>query len=305
MSYGTIVVCGGGCYGGYYVRQLARARTSGALAVDRIVVVDRDPHCRVARLADAIARGDVPGTIQHGWRMQRADDSAAGTPSIEPGYADLPIAFVRSDWESFFRQLFADAIDAPESASVDAVVPSPLMPNLLADWIMSRVALHRPRARTTRSQVGAAPDTPWKRESTDGESLYVSFATWMCPINCIEPPRCPETRGPRDWTMPAAVLAAVKKSADDGRSYDVVSIFRTTHRLFGVGMFDVSDAIEADRSIRAVAAKPELTMLVASVSHCHGALAEIRSVDGPLAAGERESYSAAGSRVRLRQLQLP
>ena len=277
MSYGTIVVCGGGCYGGYYVRQLARARAAGTLRVNRVVVVDRDPDCRVARLANAIASGDSEGITLHGWRMQRAEADAGATASIETGYVDIPIEFVCSDWAPFFSDWFGRAIDAPNSAAIDAVVPSPLMPNLLADWIMSRVALHRPHAVSTRCQVGAVPDTPWKRESPDGESLYVSFATWMCPINCIEPARCPETRSPRDWTMPAAVQAAVDQSRDRGQPYDVVSIFRTTHRLFGVGMFDVTDAFAADAAIRAASAKPELAILVASVSHCHGALADIRS----------------------------
>jgi hypothetical protein len=47
QSYHTVVVCGGGCYGGYYLRQLARARQAGALVVDRIIVVDRDAQCQV------------------------------------------------------------------------------------------------------------------------------------------------------------------------------------------------------------------------------------------------------------------
>ena len=278
MSYGTIVVCGGGCYGGYYVRQLARARAAGALTVDRVAVVDRDPACRAALLIDAIARDDVKGMSEHGWHMHRDDGTMATTTSPEPGYRGLPIEFVCSEWLPFFRDWFAQAIDAPDTAAHDAVVPSPLMPNLLADWIVSRVVAYRPSAGVVRRRVGAIPDTPWKRESTDMESYYVSFATWMCPINCIEPPRCPETRGPRDWTMPAAVQAAVRNAAQQGRIYDVLAIFRTTHRLFGVGMFDAADAVGADHAIRAAASKPELKILVASVSHCHGALAEITSI---------------------------
>ena len=278
MTYGTIVVCGGGCYGGYYVRQLARARAAGALTVDRVVVVDRDPACRAGRLIDAIARDDAQGMSEYGWRMHRGDGSMAPTASPEPGYGGLPIDFVCSEWTPFFHHWFALAIDAADSAAHDAVVPSPLMPNLLADWVASRVVAYRPTAGVARSRVGAIPDTPWKRESTDMESFYVSFATWMCPINCIEPPRCPETRGPRDWTMPAAVQAAVGNAAQQGRIYDVLAIFRTTHRLFGVGMFDAADAVSVDRAIRAAARKPELRILVASVSHCHGAMAEITSV---------------------------
>ncbi|HMA04027.1 MAG TPA: hypothetical protein VKP02_16795, partial [Gemmatimonadaceae bacterium] len=49
QRYGTVVVVGGGCYGSYYVRQLGRASHAGALSAERVLVVDRDPACRVAR----------------------------------------------------------------------------------------------------------------------------------------------------------------------------------------------------------------------------------------------------------------
>src|SRR5882757_1056222 len=48
QRYGTVVVVGGGCYGSYYVRQLGRAARAGALVAERVLVVDRDPECRVA-----------------------------------------------------------------------------------------------------------------------------------------------------------------------------------------------------------------------------------------------------------------
>src|ERR1035437_8421248 len=49
QHYGTIVVVGGGCYGSYYVRQLRRAREREALTWERLIVVDHDEDCAVAR----------------------------------------------------------------------------------------------------------------------------------------------------------------------------------------------------------------------------------------------------------------
>ncbi len=274
MTYGTIVVCGGGCYGGYYVRQLARARAAGVMTFERILVVDRDPECTVAQLVDGIARVDASAVAQHGWRRQApaGDREAGGSP--ESAYRQLPITMVLSDWASFFDRWLADAIASPDSVARDAVVPSPLMPHLLADWVASRVRTHRHDATVARVPLSAAPDTPWQRAAPD-LAHYASFATWMCPINCIEPPRCPETRGPRDWTMPAAVRLAANVAADRGAPYDVVALFHTTHRHYGVGMFDVSDAVHVDAAIHAADAASSLRILVASVSHCHGAMAEL------------------------------
>ncbi len=274
-AYGTIVVCGGGCYGGYYVRQLARARAAGAISFRSVLVVDRDPGCRVARLVDAIRQGDADGIREHGWAMHRPDVTGTSGPT-EDEYRGMPIRVVCEPWAQFFDRWFGDAVSHGMDDRRDAVVPSPLMPNLLADWVTTRLTAHRPAAAVHRLPVSAPPATPWMRTGTDG-SHYASFATWMCPINCIEPVRCPETRGPRDWTMPAAVRLAAAEAEARGTPFDVIALFATTHRVFGVGMFDVTDALAADAAIGAVAEADVVRVLVASVSHCHGALAELES----------------------------
>jgi hypothetical protein len=128
--------------------------------------------------------------------------------------------------------------------------------------------------------LAAAPDTPWQRTAPD-LAHYASFATWMCPINCIEPPRCPETRALRDWTMPAAVRQAADRAVRCGAPYDVIALFHTTHRHYGVGMFDVRDALRVEQDIRAMDGEPALRALVASVSHCHGALAALQTIPLP------------------------
>lgn len=43
------IVIGGGCFGSFYVRQLLRFAGRAGGPVARIVVIDRDPECRVAR----------------------------------------------------------------------------------------------------------------------------------------------------------------------------------------------------------------------------------------------------------------
>lgn len=291
MTYGTIVVCGGGCYGGYYVRQLARARAAGALSFDQLIVVDRDPQCAVARLIEAIGRDDVAEIAHHAWHPRRPDTPVTGraTPEVanslrDFAYRGLPIEFVAADWDAFFARWLGAAIRAPQAARHDAVVPSPLMPHLLADWVASRIAARHPGVSVTRAPLSAEPETPWRRSAPD-LAHYASFATWMCPINCIEPARCPETRGPRDWSMPVAVRRATDNAAQSDAPFDVVALFQTTHRAFGVGMFDVADALRAETAIAQQRAGQGMRVLVASVSHCHGALAELHvTAGGPVAA---------------------
>ena len=56
MRVPAFVVIGGGEAGLYYVRQLLRAASSGRLETARILVVDRDPACRVAGHPDPRVR---------------------------------------------------------------------------------------------------------------------------------------------------------------------------------------------------------------------------------------------------------
>jgi hypothetical protein len=278
QSYHTVVVCGGGCYGGYYLRQLARARQAGALVVDRIIVVDRDALCQVAQLISAVLNGDDHGLHAHAWAMRGPDrGNSPTTPHSE--YAGLPVEFRCQEWEPFFNEWFAETIRRDDDEHRDAVVPSPLMPHLLADWVASRMRAHRPTATVRRVPLSSLPDTPWQRAGNDA-AHYASFATWMCPVNCIEPATCPETRGPRDWTMPKAVHDAAERAGALGAPYDHVALFHTTHRVFGVGMFDARDAARTEQALMSLRNAETVRVLVASVSHCHGALAELLATDG-------------------------
>jgi hypothetical protein len=234
QRYGTIVVVGGGCYGGYYVRQLRRARKRSALTFERLVVVDHDEAC-------AVARGDV---------------------------SDLDV--VVAEWTDFFATFLGGS-----AGGTDAIVPSPLMPHLLFQWLEQRARIRWPDLAVTIEMPGAVGGVPWQREG--GESTrYVSFAEWMCPVNCIEPRICPHTRDVRSWSLPPAVAAHVGQVRAAGERLDGPAIFHCTHRAYGVGMIDVSAVLDAERALASAVETGGARLLVGTVSHCHGALGILR-----------------------------
>ena len=234
QGYGTIVIIGGGCYGGYYVRQLRRARERDAIAYDRLIVVDHDEQCAVAR--------------EHA--------------------ADLEV--VIADWSDYFAAYLSRGAGAG-----DAIVPSPLMPHLLFQWLEQRARERWPHRRVTIEMPSAVSGVPWQKEG--GESTrYVSFAEWMCPVNCIEPRICPHTREVRSWSLPPAVAAHVEAVRASGEELDGPAIFHCTHRAYGVGMIDVRDVIAAENLLVAAGERRRVRMLVGTVSHCHGALGVLR-----------------------------
>ena len=234
LTFGRIVIMGGGCYGSWYAQQLTRAVQRGALQATEVVVVDRDPACRVGGL------------------------HRAGS------YEGLPLTVVVSDWDPYVAQWLGQGTEA---LVTDAMVPSPLMPHVCLDWLIGRARARWPERSIRVAPLEQPPATPWERASPDGRH-YVSFATWMCPVNCIEPARCPHTRGARDWSMPPMM----RRYVEDNPSLLGPVIFHCSHRTYGVGMIDAATIADADRQLAAWGASGPCAVLVGTVSHCHGAL---------------------------------
>src|SRR5215207_9586832 len=90
QQYGTIVIVGGGCYGGYYVRQLQRAARASAVTAREIVVVDHDPGCAVAL-----------------------------TLATDPNSIAIPTRVVVREWRAYFADYLGQAASAPSSFSRD------------------------------------------------------------------------------------------------------------------------------------------------------------------------------------------
>jgi hypothetical protein len=244
-----VVVVGGGCYGSYYVRQIQRAVRAGALRVREIVVVDRDGECAVARSA---ARPAEPWVVSVRVHVQ--------------------------EWSAFFASYLGAASAAARDRSVgehDAIGPSPLMPHLMGEWHVERARARWPDRPIDTAPLEAMPSVPWERAGTDG-THYVSFATWTCPVNCIEPRVCPHTRGDRTWSMPVTI----ERYARDQAAASPAVLF-CRHRAFGVGMFDTADVVAADQVIARAGASGAADVIIGTVSHCHGALTRLRIAAPP------------------------
>ena len=267
LRFGTIVVVGGGCYGGYYVRQLRRASAAGAVSWSRVLVVDRDAACAVAQSASA-----------------GADESSGDR-----------VILVVEEWHSFFKRYLDGAAANPNSAGRDAIVPSPLMPHLMFEWILERARERWPGREIATKPLANAPDVPWQRATPNGPH-YVSFAEWICPINCIEPVTCPHTRSTRTWSLPDTARAYVAGEGSRGGALAGPVIFHCTHRAYGVGMFDTREVLAGDDLVRSIAEQHAAEVLVGTMSHCHGAFE--RLVIGPPTAERSGAEPGAVSRFR-------
>jgi hypothetical protein len=237
VGFRDIVIVGGGCYGTFYAGQLERARARDRVTYRNLLVVDRDPDCQITR-------------------------ELAPDPSRQ---------LVVSNWSDFFDD-FLDGSSAPGgSEAADAIVPSPLMPHLMYEWLVRRAHRRWPGRTIETRPLALDPGTPYDMSAPDG-TRYVSFADWICPTHCIEPAICPVIRAPRTWEM-ADAMTDIARRLDLSTPTAGPVLFVCEHRVFGVGMFDVSAVLAGDVTVvSAGEARSPVNVLVGTVSRCHGAV---------------------------------
>jgi hypothetical protein len=237
-----VVVVGGGCYGTFYARQLAKAQERGRARFRRVVVVDRDPACR-ARVELGEGRDRV---------------------------------FAVREWGDYFEELLGDAARASAARSEDYIVPSPLMPHLMFQWLLARARERWPGRAIDVAPVPGEPGTSYDRTGPD-RTRYVSFADWICPTHCIEPAVCPAIGSARTWEMGDAVRGLTERLRVAGEPVHGPALFVCRHHVFGVGTFAVAAVLEGDAVVRAAGASGSAAaVLVGTISSCHGALNLLR-----------------------------
>jgi len=266
LAVHEFVIVGGGCYGTFYARQLERARARGVLTYERVLVVDRDAHCQVTR--DLAPSPDRELVVQE-WD-EFFDEYLSAPPSSPHPLSPSPAsgeggrpgsAPARHPREG------GDPVPAPPSY----IVPSPLMPHLMFDWLRRLAMKTWPGRSITQQPLTDPVGTPYDTLAPDG-TRYVSWADWLCPTHCIEPATCPVIRAPRMWEMSETAKAVVERLSLSGEVFGP-ALFVTRHLTDGVGAFSVDDAVAAAELLTTTGAsgRPS-SLLIGTVSACHGAL---------------------------------
>jgi hypothetical protein len=166
---------------------------------------------------------------------------------------------------------WADWLDAHLASArpQDQLVPYHWAPHLLVGWLANQA--EREGARVRRGGPLRSRGLPFERDTAAGDRA-LSYASWTCPVTCIEPRLCPHTRGPRDWSL-AGDLAALRP--DDAA--DDAIVFGSFHLAYGVAAIRLSTILEARSRVLAGLARGTRRYLVSTSSHCH-ALATLLTV---------------------------
>ena len=237
VVFRDVVIVGGGCYGTFYAGQLLRAAERGKARFRRVLVIDRDSGCRFAREIGAHAG----------------------------------MTLVVQDWGDFFDAYLAGVEPSMDEEPRDAIVPSPLMPHLMYEWLVRQARRRWPGRLVETRPVPSGPGTPYDVAAPDG-TRYVSYADWICPTHCIEPATCPAIRAPRTWEM-ADALEGLTSRLNRSQPTAGPVLFVCEHRVYGVGMFDVEAVLAGNAAVTAAGkADHPVDVLIGTISSCHGAL---------------------------------
>jgi hypothetical protein len=237
VAFRDVVIVGGGCYGTFYAGQLKRARERGRASYRQLLVVDRDPACQFSRELGEEATQQL----------------------------------VVQEWGDFFDSYLGTQVALPANEPGNTIVPSPLMPHLMYEWLVRQARTRWPGRSIETRPVEQGPRTPYDSSAPDG-TRYVSFADWTCPTHCIEPAICPVIRAPRTWEMSDA-MEELARRLDRSRPTAGPVLFHCEHRVFGVGMFDVAAVLKGDTMVaEAGQARSPVDVLIGTVSSCHGAV---------------------------------
>ena len=234
VTLGDVIIIGGGCYGTFYTGQLEAARAKGKASYRRLLVVDRNADCQLSR--------DLPPAVDR--------------------------ELVVEEWGAFLDRYLAEAEQAPVPES--AIVPSPLMPHLMYQWLLRQARRRWPSRPIETRPITQSPETPYDSVAPD-QTRYVSFADWLCPTHCVEPALCPVIRGPRTWEMADAMETLTRKL---NRTHPTAGpvLFQCQHTVFGVGTFRVAEVLAADHLVKEAGGGGRATdVLVGTISSCHGA----------------------------------
>ncbi len=219
------VVVGGGEWGCYHTERLLRAMTNGRLAPATVRIVDRNASCRAFELY-----GEVAG-----------------------------VRFSVAEWAPFLLGW----LDERAAGSGSHIVPSPHAPHLFLEWLEMFLASRRPTAALRREPFQAELNLPFQYPDAAG-SLYLSVASWECPLSCREPAVCPAIRARRSWELGDIIR---NRSASPAASMTPL-IWKSEYICPGVAGVSARAMLRGAHDLLAGGATGKAA--VATVSACHG-----------------------------------
>jgi hypothetical protein len=230
------VIAGGGAYGTHYLKKIQVALQSGKLALDEVIVVDKNSDCQAKEEMRNISNATL-------W---------VGT------------------WNEFSQVVWANK----ESLKGDIWIPAPLAPHILSDWIIIRLEKELGHKYVQSSSTPRLPKIPFTHITPDGRIL-LSHAPGKCPLDCIEPKVCAITEDARSWEM-RDTLVEMLTSAESPVPANAVAMFFCKHHCdagqHDVGGISFRTIYEETDKVLNHLLSGNRSFGIATFSSCHGVM---------------------------------
>lgn len=174
--------------------------------------------------------------------------------------------FLRTTWEESNAQLNT-------AGTEDLLIPDHTAPHVMMQALIDWARQRHPSIDVYPESIPSAPPTPFLKDSPDHSVRAMSYATWICPLECDEPKICPHTHSTRDWDFNESLGKYLAGLQDQGEK---------TYRFFSRQLVDAVSYISM-KDILSALADWELFLQstlngfanIATHSHCHGILGRI------------------------------
>lgn len=145
-----------------------------------------------------------------------------------------------------------------------SVVPDHTAPHVFFQLFLKLLASD-PQTKTKSVELIALPEalgTPFEKDLKTGLRA-LSYATWVCPLECDEPDHCPAKDDARDWHMGNMLREKIP----------ALVLFECDQLAYGVAHIPLRTLQSEWEHVRGhVTSQKTASLTVATVSKCHGIL---------------------------------
>lgn len=236
-----IIVLGGHQLAFGYLQKLTKASFEGCFPfVPKLFFVDSDANCVVKTVGAQLSRRDPVGTV----------------PLHDVG-------FINSSYTDFLTEAFSDSQNWEESV----LIPDHTAPHVFFQLFLNLIKQDSGKA----TLLDSSPDIALPFQTRVHEGVYaLSYATWICPLECEEPGICPAIKDKRTWDF-ARTISELKPLKTSLPVYSVA--FACEQLVDGIAYLPFQKLFSAWNLFKKeLKKKKSLTLALTTHSKCHAIL---------------------------------
>lgn len=180
------------------------------------------------------------------------------------------VTSIKLEYHEFMAQVIGG--DFSLSLTHDLLIPDHTAPHVLFQVFCSLV---KTDSQLKNASVEVLPfntdlGLPFQKTFDSGISA-LSFAQWVCPLECTEPGICPKIEYTRTWDF-NETFQFVKRTEETNPDF-LLNAFSCSQLVYGIASLSFADILREWQRVITLYQKPSpnpLLFLVATFSRCHG-----------------------------------